>query len=338
MNFFDLASYLRRVTQVVAVHGDEHVVPCVCDTEGRAHLWVNCVKQMAICYRCGIRHGDAIGIVSQVGELDPIAATRLVRQAGGPLSNWHALRKQLSEDVELPGVRAPVAVQLPAEFEAIDSRSLLPPYAIGRGITRTVALAYGLGVCRRGFYRDRLIVPALDVRGRLRTFVARFMGCPPVGVPKVLYPKGSRTAQLLFGEREARGYDTVVIVEGVFDAMRTGPYAVALFGKHASAVQRQRLAALGEKRKLVVMLDADAADDARELTRMLANTHSGDVYWAKLPPGCKDPGECESAEIQAAIREAIPIGARRGHLLWRLGAQQSLAAPQKFTWNRRKRC
>ena len=313
---FDLAKFLTKQTQVYETHGDEYVVPCVCDNmPHKAHLWVNVVKAKAICYRCGVRHGDATGIVAQVGGMDVISAARLVRKDMGGVVAWGRMRKALHGEGRVAEATEPdVPVELPREFVAIRGDKDLPAYARKRGLTGRLARLHGMGVCHEGFFADRLIVPVFDERQVLRSFVARSM----VGAePKVLYPKGSKTGQVVFNGWLARTHDTLVITEGVFDALRAGENAVALFGKVATRQQVRVLAEYGERSKLVVLLDDDAKDEAWRLCAMLGR-RGCDVSLARLPPGRHDPGECTTREIATAVRQAKKVGDRVGRLAWRL--------------------
>jgi DNA primase len=146
-----------------------------------------------------------------------------------------------------------------------------------------------------------------DLDGELALFVARWMGVPPKGGKKVLYPKGSRASHVLFNHQRAAACSTVVITEGVFDAMRVGRSAVCLFGKHASQTQISLLVELGLTRRLVVMLDPDASDDAEALAESLVEV-CPDVRIATLPEGRKDPGEATRDEIRRSVRSARSIG------------------------------
>lgn len=324
---FDLAAYLQMHTQVVSIHGDEHVVPCMCDANGdKAHLWVNVVKHKAICYRCGIKHSDLTGILMQIGALSRAEAKKMRQQQEGSQGLWLGLRTKLAQEFnETKRESWHPTLQLPQEFEPIQKPSDVPRYLQARGVTFKDCTTYGLGVCQSGFYKDRVIVPIHNVRGALVSFVARTMG---KAEPKVLYPKGSKTGRVLFNESRATGWDTVIAVEGVFDAIRVGENGVALFGKNATRMQITRLGYMGQTRKLVVMLDDDAAQEARALTRALART-CPDVWLATLPKGRHDPGECQDLEVWQAVQDAERIGDRKTLLSKYLGVPLPAMEPAK---------
>ncbi len=102
----------------------------------------------------------------------------------------------------------------------------------------------------------------------------------------------------------------VVVVEGVTDAWRLGPGAVALFGKSIATEQSQLILRYCLGRPIVVLLDADAEDNARRVCQKIRNSRiaAGDkspVVIGKLPAGRKDPGECTSKEAWKAVEKAM---------------------------------
>jgi hypothetical protein len=97
--------------------------------------------------------------------------------------------------------------------------------------------------------------------------------------------------QLLYNFDLARRQPAAVVVEGVTDAWRVGPCAVALFGKSASDAQVRLLVSGWYGKPIVVLLDADAAAEAEGLRVRLARLHTGGLAVVRLPDGL-DPGVC----------------------------------------------
>jgi DNA primase len=99
------------------------------------------------------------------------------------------------------------------------------------------------------------------------------------------------------------------VVEGVTDVWRVGPPAVALFGKSASPEQARLLAAGWYGKPVVILLDADAAEEAEKLRRQVAALHPGPVVVVALPEGL-DPGSCPRDALWELVRaEAARQGA-----------------------------
>jgi DNA primase len=199
-------------------------------------------------------------------------------------------------------------IELPKSYRAIKCEGDLPTYLQGRQVTLADCSRHSIGYCKTGFFSNRVIVPIYFPTGELATFIARWMdnGHKQIG-PKVLYPKGSKKSRVLFNQRIASKHNTVIVTEGVFDALRTGTSAVALLGKHASDEQLKLLIKMGQKRRLVVLLDNDAKDDAEFLADELAEV-CPEVYLGSLPEGVKDPGEASKKDIARVLRTARRIG------------------------------
>jgi len=109
-------------------------------------------------------------------------------------------------------------------------------------------------------------------------------------------------------------YSTIVIVEGILDAIKTGPFATCLFSKSLNAALKVKivkgLQRYGEEAVAVIMLDPDQNEKEKQ-RRMehhiesLSNALGG--YVRTLPvylPSGQDPGSMTSAEIMSHIQAA----------------------------------
>jgi hypothetical protein len=111
---------------------------------------------------------------------------------------------------------------------------------------------------------------------------------------------GTRIHDLLYGWDLAKDYDYAILVEGIFDAIRVGPPALALFGKHVS----ERQARLLQRFKTVFYLpDSDVPKD--EIRRNIASLK---IYRVKTVPvimsQVEDPAELDPVDIQR-MKEAF---------------------------------
>ena len=308
----DMRAYLSpRVTPFATYNdGQEWVLQCRCDLARKvdtAHLYVNVRKGVGLCHRCGERY-NPVEIVRLIEDCSFLEAVVRIKELDAPThARLSRVLSALESGDETPSGEAPAEICLPREFIPCRRDRVVPRYLTDvRKIRSKDCYFYCLGWCDHGFYADRVVVPVFDLEGELASFVARYMGNPPRKVPKVLYPKGSRTSQVLFNHDVARRYSTVVVCEGVFDAISVGRNAVAIFGKVASQEQKSQLAVLGQDRRIVVMLDSDAQEEAHDLAEHLAEACS-DVRVAKIPSGRGDPGDCSRAEVKSAVRDAAVV-------------------------------
>ncbi len=118
---------------------------------------------------------------------------------------------------------------------------------------------------------------------------------------KYLSAAGMQKSELLYGLHLAiAAVGPVYVVEGPSDAWRVGPGALALFGKDLSQTQKLLLVHHFAGRRIIVMLDQDAHEEARKMQqdlRLARGPSGGEVLLATLPPGRKDPADCTPEEI-----------------------------------------
>lgn len=130
-------------------------------------------------------------------------------------------------------------------------------------------------------------------------------------VPKYLTARGMRRNDLLYGLPQALKADgPVVLVEGVTDVWRLGPGAVALFGKTISTAQCRLLQRHFADRPVVILLDADAQQEAAEIQKRLSSGQraaggSTAVVVGRVPAHRNDPGDCTPEEVREAVENAL---------------------------------
>lgn len=279
---------------VVAGGGKEFRWNCpFCEESGKRpdskrHLYANPSKGVFICHRCG-KAGKANVLLRRFGIREP---ERYVYDA------------TLDEVWEMLA-----SVGIPAKGEVVEETPIdMPMVPVEKGMlsyaylkkrfgSRQVDKAikrYRLSV-GTGFYRNRVIVPTYH-HGDLVFFVARSILDEE---PKYLNPKGRSRRKYLFGYDRAkkaacRGW-RIVVTEGVFSAMSVdlalghGFAAVATFGKYVTR-QQLRLIADVSRGKVLVMLDADAQNEAQQCAAGLKALGVGDVLVCELPEGT-DPDD-----------------------------------------------
>lgn len=167
------------------------------------------------------------------------------------------------------------------------------------------------------FVRGRIIIPFYKEQ-QLVGWQARYVGTPPSNnVPKYYTAPGLAKSRILYNYDIARQQPFGVIVEGVTDAWRVGPYGVALLGCSMSTHQLTLAKAAWGATGLVLLLDPDVEEKAAaavkpEVTgyqRMLRNLSTPQIFKlgvlkVQLPSGV-DPGDYPSREqLWAAIKQA----------------------------------
>jgi len=251
-------------------------------------LWINIKKNLYHCWRC-----NAGG---QVSDLFPQLATEF-HQTYVP-ENSQPIQKAPLEP--LPTDLIPLD-KLPSnhlihEYLREERRSTvdeLLPYAQFCGnYRRTKEDGY------EHSYGPRIIFP-IEQAGRYCGFQGRTIWRNTE--PKYVGALGMEKKKLLWNyDRAIRG-SRIILVEGVFDAIRIGAEGAAIFGK-AISDEQVRLLQLGNFQQVIFWLDADAQVDCEQSARRLAKYFPS--YMLRTNK-FKDAGETPKDIIQEIISTSI---------------------------------
>jgi DNA primase len=335
--------------------GREYKANCPFHNEKTPSFWVNPVKQFYHCFGCGA-HGtaldflmnyDRLSFVEAVEDLAQRLGVEVPREAGGPAS-----APTVQDD--LYTLMGKVATFYQEQLEASDRAR---DYAKQRGLTREIAATFGIGyapdawseVLKRfgaseasraklletglirerdkekgeghyDYFRDRLMFPIRDARGRTIAFGGRVLD---KGEPKylnspetALFHKGRE----LYGMYETRQDRTpltrLMVVEGYMDVVRLHQsgigYAVATLGTSTTPEHLKRVFRL--VREVIFCFDGDKAGRAaawRALQNALPEAQAGrELKFLFLPEG-EDPdtlvGKEGKAAFEARYATALPL-------------------------------
>lgn len=144
---------------------------------------------------------------------------------------------------------------------------------------------------------DRIVFP-ITYQGKRTSWQCRYVGVPKNrNIPKYFSAKNIK--QNIFNIDRAIQQPYIVLVEGVFDAIRVGDSGAALFGKTLSTYQAQLLRAF--RGSVIVFLDPDATEEALVLEKAFSPTNPvHTILNAK-----NDPGKLGSNEVQEYISMAL---------------------------------
>ncbi|QVL50337.1 MAG: DNA primase [Thiocapsa sp.] len=333
--------------------GKDYQARCPFHDEKTPSFTVSQDKQFYHCFGCGA-HGTAIGFLMEYDRLDfREAIDELAQRAGlavpdgvdagrpgpdhGPLYTLHAQAAEL--------YREQLRVH-PDARRAVD-------YLKGRGLTGEVASHYGLGFAppegrlllsrlgaspsererllacgliydeegrRRDRFRDRIIFPIRDRRGRVIGFGGRLLG---EGKPKYLnspetpiFHKGRELYGLFEAQKASRKLDSVLVVEGYMDVIALAQFGVtnvvATLGTATTAEHLQLLSRTTPE--IVFCFDGDRAGRAAAWKALESTLPSAtgrqSIRFLFLPDG-EDPDSLIRAEgadaFRARMTEAQPL-------------------------------
>jgi DNA primase len=304
---FDIAAAAARGgVSLDEYYGDELRADCPFCGDDRQRLGMNNLTKLWHCFNCD-EAGNLVGFLQRVLSLTYEAAVEMIL-AGR--SRRRGLPELRAAEQRVPAARI-ASVELPTEFELLKLPMLKRNnrfwrYLIqGRDLSISQIQDYGIGFARSGEMAWRVILPVIS-SGQLMTFVARAIS--KERLPKYRSPVGADNSRALFNLERLAGREEVVLVEGVFDALRIPDMAVATLGTHLSQAQRTLLIRAGVKRVILCWDEDDTGlPQAYETARALRGRI--EVFQAALPEGA-DPGRLSVEALHAAIQGARPPAGR----------------------------
>lgn len=215
---------LKEILGEYRQSGAEHIFYCPYCKHHKPKFSINMDKG-AKCWVCGWATPNLFRIVRRFGDRRQKDEWRDLDES----VNIGDFSAELFEE-NVP-TRLEEVVGLPEGFVTLTGashrRSARYPlkYLSTRGISSEDILFWKMGYCTHGPYANRIIVPSFNLDGDLNYFVARTYADD---WPKYKNPAAQR--DIVFNELWVDWDQPIVLVEGVFDAVKAGPNAIPLLG------------------------------------------------------------------------------------------------------------
>lgn len=276
------------------ISSDRAWVQMVCPICGTDHLWLgyNTDKDFFHCYN----HGHA-------------TKYELFR-AWFPKQNVKDLLDQLDvawDDDEIQKTAEQGTYDPPHPVRSLLDFKRHVAYVRGRGLDpEEMAKAWGWGAIPADGerpYQDRLFFPVFNRDGVPVSWQTRtILKNEPnryLTAPKKREAEPIKT--LLYGEHLVNPLKTVIVCEGVFDAVAIGPNAVATFGK---SLTKQQILKIKKYPKCIICFDSekDTQEQAKELADQISLLREGPCYSVSLD--APDPATAPKHEIESLLRHA----------------------------------
>ncbi|WP_108126212.1 DNA primase [Saccharospirillum mangrovi] len=295
--------------------GKDHWACCPFHNEKSPSFSVNPAKQFYYCFGCGasgtalkfLQEYERLPFPEAVEELARIAGVDVPREEQSPQQRERQKRKRSLYDL-MASCGEYFAHQLYHHPKAADVQR----YVLNRGLSEEVVQRYQIGFAPSGWqnlmqhfgdteenrsqllatgmtirndagreydrFRERLMFPIRDIRGRTIAFGGRVLS--PDDKPKYLnspetpiFHKGQELYGLYEARQALRNFDNIIIVEGYMDVVALAQFgvknAVATLGTATSQTHVSRLFKLTPE--IVFCFDGDAAG-RRAALRALENT------------------------------------------------------------------
>lgn len=226
--------------------------------EGDRAFNVSLAKNAFNCFSCHAK-GNVLDLVAAMEQVS-------VRDAAGKLQQWFLAGKpapQQKAPAKRPEpIKEPEVINPPLKFELrVDPEH---EYGQGRGLTKETLAYFGAGLCRKGMFAGRFVVPLHNESGQLVGYAGRSIDGAE---PKYLFPsaeKGFHKKYLLFNLhrvlKNLAVQKPVVLVEGFFDCMKVhqaGFPCLGILGATLSREQEELLCINFEQ--VILLFDGDDA-------------------------------------------------------------------------------
>ena len=266
--------------------------------DGKGNLEVNYEDGLFRCWACSETnnmHGALGKLVYLYGSANNLRDYQQLKP------DYDYLRAKGSDD-DTPAV----VVTLPESYTKLTGCSPYKQYyrdamryLKDRRIGPEIIERHNIGFTSEGKYHSRIIIPSYNVDGKLGYYIARSFNKKVF--PKYLNPDAEKT-NVIFNGLLINLDCTIYLVEGAFDHIVV-PNSIPLLGKYISD---ELLIFLQDARaNIVILLDADALEDAKKNYRKLnVGVLSGRVK-ISLPPEGHDPSSIYEEYGYKGIRKLI---------------------------------
>ena len=258
-------------------------------------LYVNLDKQYFNCFRCSFkgRSLDRLGLDVEAVSYSPNELLDFL----GNFKDGTNTNLFYDDMVPETGCDQLKTVPLPESF----SKDFTTPvgknawrFLLKRGISKRDIIQHNIGYCTTGLFARCVIFPIYD-QGKLVFYVGR-------AVHKKMYkncPSPNRSVMFNFNQQE-----TMILCEGIIDALHIGKNAVAMLGKSIKNEQVNRILKANPK-TIYVFLD----DDAQDKAIYTAKKFLGLINTVKLvkPLKGRDPGDMAKSEIDTLLEASVTL-------------------------------
>jgi DNA primase len=268
-------------------------------------LAVNVNKDVAHCWICEW-HGSVLFLLRKL-EAEQTLIDRYYKRKLRDVSNMKAEEPKV--EIDLPDGYFPLHQ---ANRQGILVKTILRDFCSKRHLTSNDIRKYNLGYTTEGRFAFRIVVPSYDEHGNLNFFSARTY--PIEQKPKYLFPHISKN-DIIFNELFIDWKGTVILVEGVFDALVT-PNSVPLLGKELHDLLLSKLIKSKSLVKLLLDGDSEGMKAAKQVARKLIK-HGVPVEVVFCPPD-KDPSDLGKEKVRELLLQSKSVSLMDVDLLWRL--------------------
>ena len=178
-------------------------------------------------------------------------------------------------------------------------------YLTKRKITQKDIVKWKMGYCVSGDFGGRIVIPSFTDKGELNYFIARSYNGH---WKKYMNPPASR--DIVFNDLMVDWNTDIVLVEGVFDAIRADANAVPLLGSQLNEKSILFQKIIKHNPRVYIALDPDAEKKSAKLIKKMLS-YGIDLYKIEITP-YTDVGEMPRSEFLVRKGAAKPMSSSFG--------------------------
>jgi len=196
-------------------------------------------------------------------------------------------------------------VELPPDIKLLQSMLYDPDardvekYLRARGVSRADMYRWRICVSNDFKFRRKVIFPSFDTTGKLNYYTSRSIDETKFKYTNAKVPK----KEIIFNEIDINWQDPIVLVEGVFDAIKCPDNAVVALGSTLSKKSALFQKLSKNQSTVIVAFDEDAADKSHRVCKLL-NSAGCKVF--RISVTGNDLGSRTKQEVKDLLQNIIP--------------------------------
>jgi len=217
-----------------------------CDDSKKKKLYVALDTGWYNCWVCGLSGKNVYFLFRKYAPKFASECTEVFPNTGTLLPLAHEKREEVAE--------LPEDVKLVVECLSDPNARDVYRYLQGRGVSKLDVYQWRVCVSQDFTFRRKAIFPSFDSEGELNYFVARSIDDSKFKYKNAKVPKN----RIIFNEMDINWNDPVVLVEGVFDAVKCPENTVPILGSTLSKKSLLHARLAQHRSTVVVAFDEDA--------------------------------------------------------------------------------
>lgn len=303
---------LKILNSILGEHfssSDEHLFRCPSCGHHKRKLSINLEKNVFKCWVCDWSGKNIYRIIRRYGS-------RVEKY------EWQSFEKDIEIEKFADKLFAPKEIKkhdkinLPNEFISLanaklPTTSIYPlNYLKSRGIDKKDIIKWKIGYCSSGTYESRVVIPSFDEQGDINYFVTRSYDGD---WKKYMNPTASKN--IVFNHPYVNFHEPVVLVEGVFDAIKAGDNSIPLLGSTLNERSLLFYEIVKHDTPVYLALDPDASKKTNRIIKLLLS-HNIETYLVSVAP-YNDVGEMTKDEFASRLETSVLLNSNN-YLLSRI--------------------